>query len=288
MFRKWQVYMGANDYVDMTEGIDSSMLASLGQRRRRRFLTGFCLVLALFIGAVWTASTPQAFQWLSRVAPPVARLLRPDAGSQEESGIRLELAGTERVGNALQLHLTMEDLEADRLDSSLYPQWWEYRQSSVASGSCTRAYDAETGLLHLYLTCKPEEDLQDFDWDQWVTVTIHDLVGTHQQTRIPLPLRLGDELDLAITDGLTVAHTRLNEGELRVFVRGDGQYRLLLIGPLGEQLAPAEQLGRTDGTWWVYHLGSRNVEACSLAALVDTTERIEGTWTIQVSPITEE
>lgn len=286
MFRTF--FHGAYDYVEMTDEVDRSVLLKLGKRRRRRVLTAVALVMALLVLAPWAASTPAVFGWLSRVAPPVALFLRPSAGSQEEHGIRLELAGTERVGNALQLHLTMEDLEADRLDSSLYPQWWEYRQSSAASGSCTRAYDAETGLLHLHLTCKPEEDLQDFDWDQWVTVTIHDLIGTHRQTRIPLPLRLGDELDLAITDGLTVAHTRLNEGELRVFVRGDGQYRLLLIGPLGEQLAPAEQLGRTDGTWWVYHLGSRNVEACSLAALVDTTERIEGTWTIQVSPITEE
>jgi hypothetical protein len=49
MFRKWQVYMGANDYVDMTEGLDSSMLVTLGQRRRRRVLALLVLVMALLL-----------------------------------------------------------------------------------------------------------------------------------------------------------------------------------------------------------------------------------------------
>ena len=49
MNRKWQIYYGANDYVEMTEDMDSSMLASLGRRRRRRFLTGIVVVLLLFI-----------------------------------------------------------------------------------------------------------------------------------------------------------------------------------------------------------------------------------------------
>lgn len=286
MFKK-ERYLGANAYVEMNEGLDSSMLASLGQRMRRRVLLAIVLAAALFVGAVWTVSDPGAYHWLSRVAPPVARFLWPTAGSQEENGIRLEVAETERVGNALHIHLTLEDLQGDRLDGALYPEHWEYRQGGTSSGSCTREYDAETGLLHLYLTCKPMEQLQGFDWEHWVTVTIHDLVGTYDQTRIPFPLRLGDELDIPITDGLAAAHMRLNEGELRVFVRGDGQYRLFLIGPLGEQLAPTDQIGRTDGIWWVFDLGNRNAEDCSLAAWVDTTKRIQGTWTIQLSPAAE-
>ena len=180
MFRKWQVYMGANDYVEMNDGLDSSMLASLGQRRRRRFLIGFCLVLALFIGAVWTASNPRAFHWLSRVAPPVAQLLRPNAGSQEESGIRLELAEVTREGDELLIHLTMEDLEGDRLDRRTNIAWWDYAQNrTAASGSRTQKYDQETGLLHLYLTCKPAEKMPAFDWERWVTVTIYDLLTPH-------------------------------------------------------------------------------------------------------------
>ena len=69
MLRKWQFYFGANDYVEMTEGIDSSMLASLGDRRRRRFLTGLCLAMVLFVAAVWTAST-QAVRVQSRMSRP--------------------------------------------------------------------------------------------------------------------------------------------------------------------------------------------------------------------------
>ena len=52
MNRKWQIYYGANDYVEMTEDMDSSMLASLGRRRRRRFLTGIVVVLLLLVDEI--------------------------------------------------------------------------------------------------------------------------------------------------------------------------------------------------------------------------------------------
>lgn len=176
MFRKWQVYMGANDYVDMTEGMDSSMLVTLGQRRRRRMLTLLALVMALFVGCGWVTSNPAAFQWLSRVAPPVAQLLLPRAGSREESGIRLEIAEVTREGDTLRVHLTMEDIQGDRLERGCYCEWWEYRQErSAATGSRSCQFDQETGLLHLYLSCKPNAAMPHFDWERWVTVTIYNL-----------------------------------------------------------------------------------------------------------------
>ena len=175
MFRRWQGYMGANDYVDMTEGLDSSMLASLGQRRRRRLLIGMVLVMALFVGFIWMTSNPVAFQWLSRVAPPVAQWINPAAGSQEESGIRLEVAEVTREGDELLVHLTMEDLRADRLSWATYPKWWVCEQEKLRiNGDCNRRYDEETGLLHLNLTCKAG-----FDWERWITVTIYGLHTAH-------------------------------------------------------------------------------------------------------------
>ena len=286
MFRKWQVYMGANDYVEMNEGLDSSMLASLGQRRRRRFLTGFCLVLALFIGAVWTASTPRAFQWLSRVAPPVAHFLRPTAGSGEESGILLELAEVTREGDTLRVHLTMKDLQGDRLKGRTNPEHWYYEQGRIrGSGSCVPYYDDQTGLLHLNLTCQPTGD---FDWERWVTVTVEDLRSTAdgEQSRIPIPLTLGNELNHAIRWDLTVTSMSVVEDELRVFVQDGGQiYRLFLTGPNGEMLA-LQQEGRSDGTWWSSDLRGRDIRECTLTAWVEPFEHIEGSWRIQVSPLT--
>ena len=149
MLRKWQFYFGANEYVEMTEGIDSSMLTSLGDRRRRRFLTGICLAMVLFVAAVWTATTPRAVQWLARTAPPLARLLDPEMGGPEESGIRLEIADAAREGDSLRVHLTLKDLEGDRLSSRFSPQWVTYRQDESSPALWTREYDAETGLLHL-------------------------------------------------------------------------------------------------------------------------------------------
>lgn len=191
MFKKWTVYMGANDYVEMNDGLDSSMLASLGQRRRRRFLTGICLVLALFIGAAWTASTPRAFQWLARVAPPLAQVLSPSASGREKDGIRVQVVEVTREGDALHIHLTLEDLEGDRLSTASSIAQWEYAQDrAVATGPRTLKYDEEAGLLHLYLTCKPAEKMPAFDWERWVKVTIFDLRTPHGTISGPWSVRV--------------------------------------------------------------------------------------------------
>ena len=175
MFKK-ERYLGANAYVEMTEGLDSSMLVTLGQRRRRRVLALLVLVMALFVGCGLITANPAAFQWLSRVAPPVAHFLLPTAGSREESGIRLEIAEVTREGDTLRVHLTMEDIQGDRLEGGCYCEWWDYRQErSAATGSRSCQFDQETGLLHLYLSCKPNADMPDFDWERWVTVTIYNL-----------------------------------------------------------------------------------------------------------------
>lgn len=179
MFRSF--FHGAYDYVEMTDGIDRSALASIGKRRRRWLLAAIWLALILFVTGSWFASRPAAFQWLSRVAPPIAHFLLPSAGSQVENGIRLEVVDTTRQGDTLLVHLTMEDQQENRLHAGLFPTWWEYRQDRAASGSCSREYDPETGLLHLYLTCDPAENMPDFQWDRWVTVTVYDLYARSGQ-----------------------------------------------------------------------------------------------------------
>lgn len=174
MFRTF--FHGANDYVEMTEEMDSGVLVMLGKRRRRRVLIAVALVMALLILLPWAASSPVAFQWLSRVAPPVAHFLRPRAGSQVENGIRMEAVEVTREGDTLLIHLTMEDLEGSRLKGKSSPGNWYYEQGrSRASGSCVPYYDEQTGLLHLNFICTPTEDMPDFDWGRWVTVTICDL-----------------------------------------------------------------------------------------------------------------
>lgn len=174
MFRTF--FHGANDYVEMTEEMDRGVLVTLGKRRRRRVVLAVAVVMALLVLLPWAASDPEAFQWLSRVAPPVAHFLRPDAGGQVENGIRLEAVEVTREDDTLLIHLTMEDLEGDRLQGRISPANWYYEQGrSRAYGSCVPYYDEQTGLLHLNFICDPEEDMQDFDWDRWVTVTICDL-----------------------------------------------------------------------------------------------------------------
>lgn len=316
MFRKWQFYFGANDYVEMTEELDSSMLASLGQRRRRRLLVGMVLVMALFVGFIWMASNPVAFQWLSRVAPPVAQWINPAAGSQEESGIRLDVAGVTREGDELLVHLTMEDLRGDRLSGATYPVHWTYAQDrSDDSGHRTQEFDAQTGLLHLYLRCDPARDMPEFDWERWVTVNIYGLrtPGNVTEAQISIPLTLTDctQLEHIVVSGkgrllehLTAPVASIQEGrditcmtvieeELHVQVRTDWQtavqeYVLILFGPHGE-LIQSRSYDDGDGyTHWVFDLKDRDVSDCTLIARVDPTESIEGTWTIQVSPVTEE
>ena len=291
MLRKWQFYFGANDYVEMTEGIDSSMLASLGDRRRRRFLTGLCLAMVLFVAAVWTVSTPRAIQWLARTAPPLARLLDPEMGGPEASGIRLEIADAAREGDSLRVHLTLEDLEGDRLSSRFSPQWVTYRQDDSTPALWTREYDAETGLLHLYVTCKPAENMVDFDWSRWTTVTVYDLATHTTRTPVQIPITPdpGDAYAHVIWEGLTVTRMTVEDNEFRVFVSGSGpQYQLALTGPLGEQLLQNPGRVHTNGIWWSFDLRGRDIRDCTLTAWVDAQETILGTWTVQVAPVPEE
>ena len=291
MLRKWQFYFGANDYVEMTEGIDSSMLASLGDRRRRRFLTGICLAMVLFVSAVWTVSTPRAIQWLARTAPPLARLLDPEMGGPEENGIRLEIADAAREGDSLRVHLTLKDLEGDRLSSRFSPQWVTYQQHDSTPALWTREYDAETGLLHLYMTCKPAENMADFDWSRWTTVTVYDLATQTTRTPVQIPITPdpGDAYAHVIWEGLTVTRMTVEDDEFRIFVSGsDPQYQLALTGPLGEQLLQNPCRVHTNGIWWSFDLRGRDIRDCTLTAWVDAQESILGTWTVQVAPVPEE
>ena len=309
MFRTF--FHGANDYVEMTGQMDSGVLVMLGKRRRRRVLIAVALVMALLILLPWAASNPVAFQWLSRVAPPVAHFLRPRAGSQVENGIRMEVVEVTRKDDTLLIHLTMEDLEGDRLDERA-PEWWDWQQGRIgASGSCVPYYDAQTGLLHLNLSCTPAKNRPEFDWDRWVTVSVYDLAAktTSTEDRDAIPLVLTDSAELKhSTEGavsrleeyLTEPVFTLREGrditcmtvigdEFHVQVRSDetsdlGDYQLFLTGPDGELHQMIHRVDEKDYHCWVFPLRGQDVRDCTLSAWWDTTERIDGTWTIQVSP----
>lgn len=310
-------YHGANDYVEMTEGLDRSILANLGKGRRHRVLAAVSVLMALIVLAAWMASTPAAFQWLSRVAPPVARFLSPSSGSVEENGIRVEVAEVTREEDALLIHLTLEDLEGDRLNGKTAPSHWTCEQGlSSTIGSCTRRYDEETGLLHLFLTCNnPTKNIPDFDWERWVTIVIDDLyaITSPSTAQIPIPLTLTDSAELSytlqdgtarLTEQLTTPVATIQEGlditcmtvigdELHVQVR-TGQlstyleYRLILSGPHGEQLLMTRQDNSMDYICWVFDLRGRDIQECTLSAWVDPRQVIEGPWRIRVSPLTTE
>ncbi len=289
MFRTF--FHGANDYVEMTEEVDRSVLVKLGKRRRRLVLTAMTLVLALLVLAPWAASTPAVFQWLSRVAPPVAHFLRPTAGSEEADGIRVQVVEASREGDTLHIHLTLEDLQGDRLGSKTSPEYWYYEQGRTTGfGACVPYYDQQTGLLHLNLSCQPTEE---FDWDRWITLTIESLqtLAAPVPEQIPIPITPGDELDIPVGTELNVKRMVVEEDEFRVFVGSTSlapfrSYRMLLTGPNGEQLHLQEHVQRTDGTWWVFALRGRSIDDCTLSVWLDPRIIIDGPWTIQVSPQT--
>lgn len=288
MFRTF--FHGANDYVEMTEAVDRSVLVKLGKRRRRRVLTAVALVMALLVLAPWAASTPAVFGWISRVAPPVAHFLRPSAGSVERDGIRIQAAEATREGDTLRIHLTLEDLQGDRLNGSTTPEHWYYEQGRTSGlGACVPYFDDQTGLLHLNLSCQPSGD---FDWDRWITLTIESLqtLTAPAPEQLPIPITPGDELDIPVGTELTVQRMVLEEDEFRVFVGGTALapfrgYRMLLTGPNGEQLHMLEHTQRTDGTWWAFALRGRSIDECTLSAWLDPRTTIDGPWTIQISPV---
>jgi len=294
MFRKWQFYFGANDYVEMTEELDSSMLASLGQRRRRRLLALLALVMALLVLAPWMAWNPTAFQWLSRVAPPVARFLRPDAPGQEDQGIRLEFVESHLEEDRLVIHLTMEDLQADRLNGSSFPEWWSYEQNDRRiSGRCTREYDPQTGLLHLYLTCEAEEP-SEFDWERWGVVSISGLRTTSDSVPEPvtIPLDPLPEPPIPIQEGRAITSVTLVKNALQVQVsEGEDPYShpclLYLRGPNGELRRHYSQSQSDGSTTWHFYLDHAELQKYTLVADLERTRTIGGTWTVHVKPATE-
>ena len=212
-------------------------------------------------------------------------------GSPVESGIRLEIADASRDGDSLRVHLTLEDLEGDRLSSRFSPQWVTYQQDDSTPALWTREYDAETGLLHLYMTCKPAENMADFDWSRWTTVTVYDLATHTTRTPVQIPITPdpGDAYAHVIWEGLTVTRMTVEDDEFRIFVSGsDPQYQLALTGPLGEQLLQNPCRVHTNGIWWSFDLRVRDIRDCTLTAWVDAQESILGTWTVQVAPVPEE
>lgn len=287
-------YHGANAYVDMTEGLDRSMLAKLGTRRRRITLSIVALVMALLVLAPWVASNPAAYQWLSRVAPPLAHLLLPSADSAEENGIRAEAADVTREGDTLLVHITLEDLQGNRLNGNTYPEWWTYEQfPSQATGHCSQEYDTETGLLHLYLTFEPKRNTPDFDWGRWVTVSIHNLRTrtnlTEEKVPIPLTLTDGTPFDHPFAGGRSIRRMTVIGEEFHVEVCSAqlawaGDYRLILSGPHGEQIHLDRQLNGEDSTTWVFDLRDRDIQECTLTAFLDPVAAIEGTWSLTLNP----
>lgn len=294
MFRKWQFYFGANDYVEMTDGLDSSMLASLGQRRRRRVVGLTALVMVLLILLPWFAWNPGTFQWLSRVAPPVARFLRPDAPTREANGLRVEFVEARLEGEQLLIHLTMEDTEGERLNGSSHPEWWTYEQGEFRTdGTCTREYDPETGLLHLYLTCKAAADIPDFHDERWGTVTLGGLRTTTAAdsdiTAIPLELTDGTSLDIPLPEDRTVVSITEKTQTLHVQVRESGlpdprPYSLVLITPSGGQLKHYLHTTEDGLSTWSFSPGDRDIRELTLTVYTSPTRSISGTWAVPVGP----
>ncbi len=174
MFRKWQFYFGANDYVEMTDGMDSSMLVSLGQRRRRRFLISISLLLALIFIAPAILVNQNAYLWLWENAPPVAQFLSPNRFVTEQNGIRINLEQSYREGDTFHIFVTFEDLEGDRLNGRTIPVLWSYSQSESASGSFRWSWDEKAELLqfHFFFTVSKNKD---FDFERWGTLSVMDL-----------------------------------------------------------------------------------------------------------------
>ena len=294
MFRKWQFYFGANNYVEMTEGLDSSMLASLGQRRRRRLLTLLALVMVLLILAPWAAWNPAAFHWLSRVAPPLAQFLRPDVSSREANGFRVEFVETRMEGEQLLIHLTMEDTEGARLNGSSRPEHWTYEQGKyLTRGTCTQEYDPETGLLHLYLSCKPAADMPNFDADRWGTVTLGSLrtttAASADSTAIPLDRTDGTALDIPLPEDRAVVSITAKTKTLHIQVRESElpdtrPYSLVLSTPAGAQITHYQHTIADGISTWSFSLGGRDLRELTLTAYTSPARSLGGTWSVPVGP----
>lgn len=312
-------YNGMNAYVEMTQNVDSSMLASLGARRRRRLLTVIAILLAVVVIAPQVLVTPEIYGWLSEVAPPIARLLSPRRGGVEENSVRMEVESATLFDNVMEIEVTFEDLEYDRINEHTIPRDWTIVASTIYSRELTAcSYDEQTGKLSCRFRFTYSKDSEQYDLERSATLYVAYLErdDNSEIAELPVDITLTDssELDIefhkyrgaALQEPIGPSLVQLQEGrditgmtiiddQLHIQIRhhedvASGTCSLKLAGPDGKQARSLRLYRFNEGgvtyQHQVFALDGLDIDACTLTVCLDAAQRITGPWNVLLTPKT--
>ena len=104
----------------------NKMLAQTQRKTNRRWwkvpvaITVVCIICLCGAVPVMAAISPSFNNLLSLVAPDLGRMLTPVQLSCTDNGIKMQVEAVAQDGESIVAYLTMQDLEADRLDDSVH------------------------------------------------------------------------------------------------------------------------------------------------------------------------
>lgn len=312
-------YNGMNAYVEMTQGVDSSMLASLGARRRRRLLIVIALLLAVVVIAPYILVTPELYGWLSEVAPPIAHLISPRHSSDEENGVRMKVVSATLDGNVMEVEVTFEDFEYERFNEHTIPYGWNIAELTSYSRELTAcSYDEETRMLTCLFRFTYSRDQELLEQLRSPTFYVERLERDDDSeiAELPVDITLTDSSRLDIKfheyrgaslqepiglslvqlqEGREITGMTIIDGDLHVQIRhnediASGSCTLKLTGPDGKLIRILRQYSFSENSvtygHQVFALDGLDIDACTLTVCLDPAQRITGPWNVVLTPKT--
>ncbi len=160
-----ETYLKMQERIQPDAALITAAVESAAKPKRRPILkyTGIAAAAAclVMVGSVpvLAANVPAFYHVLYKISPQTAELFKPVEMTCESNGIRMEVGAIYFRENTVEVYVTMQDLEADRLNMGenivssfrlMVPSLSEYSQSSIASCNYT-GYDTEHKTLTMLL-----------------------------------------------------------------------------------------------------------------------------------------
>lgn len=120
-----EIYRNMQSRITADEALIERMLAAAEIRPKRKPILKYTAIAAaaaclVILGSVpvLAANVPVFYEALYRISPETAQLFKPIRMSCEDQGIRMEVTAVifSEEDNSVQVYLTVQDLEGDRLD----------------------------------------------------------------------------------------------------------------------------------------------------------------------------
>ena len=164
-----------------------------------------CLYAAM---PVLASSSDSIYQMMYLVSPKIAQYFMPVQLSDVVNGIKMEVVSASVRGKTVQVYLTMQDLEGDRIDETI-DLYDSYNINLSFDGWCNcelAGYDESTKTATFLITIEQYEN-QKIDGDK-ITFTVGKFLSgkkTYEQVPIPVQLPADTTVQEVEVNGLGIA-----------------------------------------------------------------------------------